>query len=52
MTFIFEQTGVGDDGRVVGRFRATAPSEPFLEKLRVPGLTVSPQLFEDVPLVE
>ncbi|MBI4482279.1 MAG: CpaF family protein, partial [Acidobacteria bacterium] len=46
--FIFEQTGVGDDGRVLGRFRGTGASPRFLERLRVLGLPLSPKLFEEV----
>jgi pilus assembly protein CpaF len=49
--FVFEQTGVGDDGRVLGRFRGTAASPSFLERLRVSGLSVSPKLFEEVVTV-
>ena len=49
--FIFEQTGVGDDGRVLGRFRGTGASSGFLERLRVSGLRLSPELFEEVVLV-
>src|SRR2546421_7674449 len=37
--FIFEQTGVGDDGHVLGRFRGTAASPRFLERLRALGMT-------------
>ena len=46
--FIFEQTGVGHDGRVLGQFKGTGASPRFLERLRVLGLPLSPQLFEDV----
>jgi pilus assembly protein CpaF len=49
--FIFEQTGVGDDGRVLGRFRGTGASPRFLERLRMSGLPVSPKLFEEVVTV-
>ncbi|MBI3939533.1 MAG: CpaF family protein [Acidobacteria bacterium] len=46
--FVFEQTGVGDDGRVLGRFRGTGASPRFLERLRVLGLPLPPKLFEEV----
>jgi len=46
--FVFEQTGVGDDGRVLGRFMGTGASPRFLERLRVLGLPLSPELFEEV----
>src|SRR5213078_4539654 len=49
--FVFEQTGVGDDGRVKGRFCGSEPSAGFLEKLRVAGVPVSPTLFKDVVIV-
>ena len=44
--FTFEQTGVGDDGRVLGRFRGTGPTPSFQERLRVLGLPLSSTLFE------
>jgi pilus assembly protein CpaF len=50
--FVFEQTGVRDDGRVVGRFHGTDASPRFLERLRVLGLPLSPKLFEEVVTVE
>ena len=46
--FVFEQTGVGDDGRVTGRVRSTSASPRFLERLRLLGLPLSPKLFEEV----
>jgi pilus assembly protein CpaF len=49
--FIFEQTGVGDDGRVLGRFRGTVASANFMERLRVSGSALSPKLFEEVVTV-
>jgi pilus assembly protein CpaF len=50
--FVFEQTGVGDDGRVLGRFMGTGASPRFLERLRVLGLPLSPELFEEVITVD
>ena len=50
--FVFEQTGVGEDGRVLGRFKGTEASPRFMERLRVMGLTISPQLFEEVVTVD
>jgi|SRR5579883_243892 len=46
--FVFEQTGVGEDGRVLGRFMGTGASPRFLERLRVMGLALAPNLFEEV----
>ena len=50
--FVFEQTGVAEDGRVLGRFRSTGASPRFLERLRVLGLPLSPKLFEEVVAVD
>ena len=50
--FVFEQTGVGSDGRVLGRFSGTGASARFLDRLRALGLTISPRLFEEVLTVE
>lgn len=50
--FVFEQTGVGDDGRVLGRFRSTGVAPRFLERLRALGLPLSPNIFEEVVPVE
>src|SRR3990170_2006252 len=44
--FTFEQTGIADGGRVLGRFLGTGPTPSFLERLRVLGLPLSPKLFE------
>src|SRR6266480_461750 len=44
--FVFEQTGVGENGHVRGRFKGTQASPRFMERLRVMGLTLSPKLFE------
>src|SRR5215470_8966786 len=49
--FVFEQTGVANDGRVLGRFRGTGASPNFSERLRVSGLPLSPTLFEEVVTV-
>jgi len=46
--FVFEQTGVGDDGRVLGRFIGTGASSRFIERLRVAGLSLPPELFTEV----
>ena len=49
--FVFEQTGVADNGRVQGRFRGAVASPEFLERLRVSGLPLSPKIFEEVVTV-
>jgi pilus assembly protein CpaF len=50
--FVFEQSGVAEDGRVLGHFRGTGTSPKFLERLRVSGLPFSPKLFEEVVTVD
>ena len=50
--FIFDQTGVAEDGRVLGRFQGAAPSEEFMERLRLSGIPVSPELFEEVVSIQ
>ena len=46
--FIFEQTGVRDDGKVVGRMRATGIRPKFVERLEVSGIHLPRGLFEDL----
>ena len=50
--FTFEQTGVGEDGRVLGEFRGAAPSPGFMERLRLSGTPVSSDLFEGVVSIQ
>ena len=49
--FFFEQTGVSEDGRVLGRFRGNSPSAEFMERLRLAGTAVSEDLFQDIVTV-
>ncbi|HEY5648211.1 MAG TPA: CpaF family protein [Nitrospiria bacterium] len=44
--FVFEQTGIGEGGRVKGRFKATGIRPKFLSKLHASGIDISPTLFE------
>ncbi len=46
--FGFERTGVNDAGKVQGRFRATGTTPRILERLRVSGIQLPPQIFEEV----
>jgi len=50
--FVFEQTGIGDGGRVLGRFRGAGASPNLMERLRVSGLPFSPKHFEEVVTVD
>jgi pilus assembly protein CpaF len=46
--FVFERTGLGENGQVQGTFRGTGVLPRCLERLRLAGLHVSPKLFEAV----
>ena len=46
--FLFEKTGVRQDGRVVGRFRATGIRPHLYEELRSAGFELSPEIFQKV----
>jgi len=50
--FAFEQTGVSDDGRVIGEFRGSLPSPEFMERLRLSGTPVATDLFEGVVSIQ
>ena len=45
--FIFDRTGLTDTGKVQGRFRWTGYKPKVLERLRVSGLSLPEQLFEE-----
>jgi len=49
--FIFERTGVGENGRVQGRFRGVNQAPRFLERLRLQGIRLTPRLFEENTVV-
>jgi pilus assembly protein CpaF len=49
--FVFERTGIGDNGRVQGRFRGVSQAPKFLERLRLQGIRLSPKLFEENTVV-
>ncbi len=44
--FVFEKTGVAEDGRVLGRFRPTGVRPKFSERLRAAGIQLPQQLFQ------
>ncbi len=46
--FTFERTGVTDTGKVQGRFKATGLIPKILERLRISGVQLPPQIFEEV----
>ena len=45
--FRFEQTGIADDGAVLGSFRASGIRPQFCERLRVRGVAVPDAVFDD-----
>ena len=45
--FRFEQTGIGTDGKIIGRFRACDEVPSFYEALRDRGVKVDFSIFED-----
>ncbi len=46
--FTFERVGITDAGKVQGRFRATGAAPKLLERLRVSGIQLPPNIFEEV----
>jgi pilus assembly protein CpaF len=45
--FTFERVGVNDAGKVQGRFKATGVMPKMLERFRVMGISVPPEIFEE-----
>lgn len=46
--FVFERLGIGPNNHVLGRFRATGVRPTFVERLKVSGIRLSPEIFEHV----
>ena len=46
--FAFERTGVTDAGKVQGRYRAAGIAPRILERLRVSGIQLPQNIFEEV----
>jgi pilus assembly protein CpaF len=44
--FVFEKSGVAENGKVLGRFRATGVRPRFYERLKTSGITLPPSLFQ------
>jgi pilus assembly protein CpaF len=44
--FTFDRRGIGPEGQVVGEFRPSGIRPKFLEKLRIAGMVLPPELFE------
>jgi len=49
--FVFERTGIGEQGQVLGRFRPTGIRPRFADRLLVAGIPLPADLFEDAPAV-
>ena len=50
--FLFEQQGIGEGGRVKGRFRATGIRPKFLSRLKACGIELSTALFDPARVYE
>jgi pilus assembly protein CpaF len=46
--FLFEKTGLSENGKVLGRFRATGIRPKFYERLKASGIVLPTQLFQTV----
>jgi pilus assembly protein CpaF len=46
--FVFEKMGVTQDGKVIGRFRATGVRPKACERLKMSGIHVPADMFEGV----
>ena len=46
--FLFEKTGISQDGKVLGRFRATGVRPKVCERLRASGITLPTAMFDGV----
>jgi pilus assembly protein CpaF len=46
--FLFEKTGISEQGKVTGRFRATGIRPKFYDRLKASGITLSAQMFQTV----
>jgi pilus assembly protein CpaF len=49
--FAFHRKGIGPDGRVIGVFQPSRIRPKFLERLRISGIMLPPELFERETLV-
>src|SRR5712664_1850749 len=46
--FVFDRLGIGTNGRVLGRFRATGLRPTFADRLKASGIQLPPNIFEHV----
>ena len=50
--FVFEKTGIGEDGRVIGKFRATGLRPKSCERLAAAGIHLPASMFEHTHAVK
>jgi pilus assembly protein CpaF len=50
--FLFEKTGVSEEGRVTGRFRATGIRPRSYERIKAAGIQMAPSVFQTVVEIE
>ena len=50
--FVFEKTGIGEDGRVIGKFRATGLRPKCCERLAAAGIHLPASMFEHTHAVK
>ncbi|MCM5572079.1 CpaF family protein [Burkholderiaceae bacterium FT117] len=50
--FVFQQTGIGPDGAVLGHFKATGVRPKFLERIRAFGIALPDALFDPSRIYE
>jgi pilus assembly protein CpaF len=46
--YVFERTGVSDAGKVMGRFKATGVQPKIMERLRISGIKLPSDIFDEV----
>jgi pilus assembly protein CpaF len=46
--FVFERTGLTQDGRVSGRFRPTGVRPKFSDRIKAAGIDLPPNIFQSV----
>jgi septum site-determining protein MinD len=44
--FVFNQTGIGKEGRILGEFQATGYIPSFLKEIRIKGIPISDSIFK------
>ena len=50
--FVFEKSGIDEEGKVVGRFRATGIRPRFADRLRVAGIHLPLEMFDEAATFE